>query len=405
MLNYVLQIVISAVAYGIFHWFFFLYSSVILDKTRLSFPQTALSYILNFALFTFTSVQHFHLAVNWTLILLLLFVEIRIFYEKNIFITATIALDGATMGLATNIFTRCISSIVMNRPLSHFDNNVDLSENIKIYPVTVAFLLAGLIFYFLARKRIGVRDIIYQYAAGTRFLFALKCILYVFLLLNLLAYYTEGNSLSMKLWGIKSVLFVMVGSVIVHYYIARLSRIELFQRRISNSRKELIYQKQAEEQLRYIAFTDVLTGCYNRSYAIELFREYEETSADIVLCFLDLDRLKYVNDNYGHYEGDHYLLAAANRMQAYINEDTDYIFRYGGDEFLILYVNRSIPEIAANMKQLKADIKALSFTKGFPYELSLSCGIASRNEAKNLREVVALADSRMYLDKKAHPDI
>lgn len=397
-----LQLILGAVTYSFFHWTFFRYASGVLEKPRLTKLQLAVTYALTYGLFMVVTRLALHLCINWTLIYIMFLIEVGVLYKCNLRTTVLIALDAVTIGLATNIFTRCLTSILLNRPLAHFDNDIAANGTIKIYPVSIAFILAGLVFCFLIYKRNqDQRQLILKDDAGVRFILTLRVIFYLFLLLNLVAYYTEGNSLSMKLWGIKSSVFVLIGTEVARFYVARMSQIRQFQKKIREDRRKLINHQQKNEQMKYLAFTDMLTGCHNRSYIEEIFAEIEETDQDVTLCFLDLDNLKYVNDHFGHLEGDRYLRMAADYMQKELDEDMDYLFRYGGDEFVVLYRSCGKKTAEAHMAALQQKIRRCSYSSEYNYAVSISCGIASRNEAKNLHEVLTLADHRMYEEKKS----
>ncbi|WP_186628601.1 bifunctional diguanylate cyclase/phosphodiesterase [Rhodococcus sp. BP22] len=92
---------------------------------------------------------------------------------------------------------------------------------------------------------------------------------------------------------------------------------------------------QAEESLRLAAESDALTGLANRrGFTDDLLRRLSSDAGPVALLFLDLDRLKALNDFYGHSAGDEYLRALADTLRAVTPEAT--IARWGGDEFVIV---------------------------------------------------------------------
>jgi len=100
-----------------------------------------------------------------------------------------------------------------------------------------------------------------------------------------------------------------------------------------------------EEQLKTLIMTDELTGIYNRRQCnIFLNREFTQSQryqTDFSLMMLDLDHFKSVNDTSGHGFGDYVLKTfAARAMETF--RDTDVIFRYGGEEFIVLLPNTSL---------------------------------------------------------------
>ena len=93
------------------------------------------------------------------------------------------------------------------------------------------------------------------------------------------------------------------------------------------------------ERQRGLSRRESLTGCFNRRAFYELFpREAERArrlGQGISLVFLDLDHFKAINDRFGHETGDRVLQQLAARLQGIIRE-TDLVFRWGGEEFVIL---------------------------------------------------------------------
>ena len=98
--------------------------------------------------------------------------------------------------------------------------------------------------------------------------------------------------------------------------------------------------KEREEELEEEAYRDKLTGIGNR----HLFHERAETmlvtGEKIVFCYCDLDHLKYVNDHFGHQEGNRYLLHFVETVKANIRSG-DLFVRLGGDEFCVVLLNCS----------------------------------------------------------------
>lgn len=127
----------------------------------------------------------------------------------------------------------------------------------------------------------------------------------------------------------------------------------------------------SRDELCRLAFTDKLTDVYNRNM-LEEFREKFDTM-DLFVTIIDIDKLKQVNDIKGHHEGDIFIKEIANKIKTY----SDWVFRLGGDEFLVL-----------NMRSIIVDIPSTSF------------GMVFKSSNIPLHEAMQSADFLMYENKK-----
>lgn len=162
----------------------------------------------------------------------------------------------------------------------------------------------------------------------------------------------------------------------------------------------------ANAAVAHMADHDVLTGLLNRRrFQEELDRwgkyalRYNRSGS---LMFIDLDKFKDINDSYGHAAGDEYLLAVADLMKKALRA-TDYLGRWGGDEFAVL-----LPETNAAAAREVGDklIKILSevpiAVAGHSMHASASIGIATLPEhTTDITELMAFADAAMYKAKEA----
>jgi len=157
------------------------------------------------------------------------------------------------------------------------------------------------------------------------------------------------------------------------------------------------------KKLKQVAITDDLTGVYNRRFFYEVINRQVEfskrQSSNFVICYLDIDNLKKVNDSYSHKEGDKLILKIVNTMKQTIRK-TDYIFRMGGDEFLILFPNSQISDAEKLMKRIRANVKRKSI-KGIPVDFSFGLSEYQHNKNISIDDLICKADSRMYVAKKA----
>ncbi|MFZ2538929.1 MAG: GGDEF domain-containing protein, partial [Oscillospiraceae bacterium] len=102
---------------------------------------------------------------------------------------------------------------------------------------------------------------------------------------------------------------------------------------ISNAKKYEALAK-SKEDITFISYHDTLTGLYNRAYFNKALEEHA-TSFSVAIFVCDIDGLKYVNDTFGHIEGDNLICMAANALKKCFRE-TDIVARIGGDEYAVI---------------------------------------------------------------------
>jgi diguanylate cyclase (GGDEF)-like protein/PAS domain S-box-containing protein len=173
---------------------------------------------------------------------------------------------------------------------------------------------------------------------------------------------------------------------------------------------DITAQKDAEEKIRRLAFTDGLTGLPNRQLFEDRFeQQVAQARRDrrrFAVLFLDLDHFKPVNDRYGHDAGDWLLRTVSDRI-GWVIRETDTLARIGGDEFVLL-----VPGILAESDARTVADKILAVLRT-PFvmpsresiEVSGSIGIAIYpDHARTLREMMRCGDQAMYLAKKSGRD-
>jgi len=170
-----------------------------------------------------------------------------------------------------------------------------------------------------------------------------------------------------------------------------------YELRITNRRLETV-----REELLQAAITDPLTGCQNRRFLDQVMdRELQRHSRfklPLALLFIDINRFKAVNDTLGHEAGDRVLQYVARFLKRHIRE-ADYVFRYGGDEFLVL-ITCTGEEARRKGAALKAAFDAAPEAAHLPPGIGLSVGWTEVPDGTtDLGPLVRVADERMYADK------
>ena len=393
-----LNLLLVAAAYYYYNDRFMCCSSRLLGKRKSTLWFSVVTFLLNYGVFIVVTMLQFHLTVNWTIFLGLLLVELWLYFRCSPATACYLSLCCVMLGLAANIFARCGIALIMNLPLTFFDNQIKAAGNIKEYPVFFGFLLTGALFQVTAKRKIYEKQrLILLDVSSLHFIVILMAVMYGFLVLNLLSYYTDGGA-GMKIWGIKSAGFVLVGVWLSNYYTYRMSHLNLYRSANQKARRELLEQKEEEERLKFLAYTDPLTGCYNRHYLIEEWDRFEQENGNYSLGFVDLDGLKEVNDSLGHPAGDRYLQTVVRLLRETVGE-RDILCRYGGDEFLLLYADCDRADGERRLMEAAGRLKTDASREG-AFPMSFSYGVAENKERMAREELLKLADSRAYEKKE-----
>ena len=149
-------------------------------------------------------------------------------------------------------------------------------------------------------------------------------------------------------------------------------------------------------RLEHEASTDFLTGVPNRRSLFETLGEMVQ-GAPFCLLLLDLDRFKLVNDLRGHIQGDRVLADFAAGAKKVIRRN-DAVFRYGGDEFVVVLADTGRSDVGLVIERLRAEAARLGEIDGL--SLGLSIGVASCPEDGDTPDkLLAAADSHLYQAK------
>jgi diguanylate cyclase (GGDEF)-like protein len=162
----------------------------------------------------------------------------------------------------------------------------------------------------------------------------------------------------------------------------------------------------ARSELDRLTITDPLTGVYNRRYLDRVLPtekdRAERFERPFALLMLDLDDFKFVNDRYGHRQGDHILVAFAQALQRNVRS-IDAVIRYGGDEFLVVLLETDAEGAGKACRRIRQRVEeALESSPSVPtgVKIGLSVGLAVRNPGESVDEKLAEADHRMYSEKR-----
>lgn len=154
------------------------------------------------------------------------------------------------------------------------------------------------------------------------------------------------------------------------------------------------------------AMRDDLTGLPNRLGLSHRFDRIMATTDDCAVMFIDIDRFKPINDEFGHAAGDHVLASAADRLVRAVRPD-DFVSRIGGDEFVVVLTDTAGRLANSTVRQVADRIVSVLgepiVYEGHSIEVAASVGVALGHH-RDLDELIAKADGAMYRAKRAGGD-
>lgn len=164
----------------------------------------------------------------------------------------------------------------------------------------------------------------------------------------------------------------------------------------------LYAENQSLMEFREQSLKDELTGLYNRRMLEKALKTRSQNTFlqrnDFCIISIDMDGLKYINDTFGHIEGDTAICAFADILKYFVS-DKFICARVGGDEFTVCVDTGSVEEIQAVIDRIRNKIKEYNQQSGKPYEMSASMGYAFYQRDKDLTDCMERADKNMYAEK------
>ncbi|MEV3829392.1 GGDEF domain-containing protein [Aeromonas allosaccharophila] len=179
------------------------------------------------------------------------------------------------------------------------------------------------------------------------------------------------------------------------------SKLRLMKEETAEYKKRLTIQK-------HKLFLDSLTQVHNRAALDErLEQEYKRWlryRTPLCMAIIDIDHFKNINDNYGHMAGDKALKVVAKALQSALR-DTDFIARFGGEEFVVLLPNINPDKFQKPLETLRQTIKSIPFRfRDAKVEITISIGATLFKDGDNPSDVFERADKALYHAKNTGRD-
>lgn len=163
----------------------------------------------------------------------------------------------------------------------------------------------------------------------------------------------------------------------------------------------LFYHFKVASMLQHDALTKLLNRNHFKEKKVELSNaQYRDRSYQIGLIGIDIDKFKLINDTYGHTTGDDVLLHLAQLMKTY-SRDTDFVYRFGGEEFLIICPNYSAEQTAHLAERLRCAVESdENVLKILPQAYTISLGVTEKLVKETMEDAIKRADELLYKAKE-----
>jgi diguanylate cyclase (GGDEF)-like protein len=208
-------------------------------------------------------------------------------------------------------------------------------------------------------------------------------VIFIFAVAEIISYFANGQ--------IVSSLYLRIGVLI--YIILVL----IYQLKDYRERRRIRLEKEYYEKM---AYTDAMTGAGNRARFMEDMDMIAKPER-VIIVLADIDRMKYINDYFGHFSGDKAIIDTYNTLNTNFGH-IGRIYRIGGDEFVVIVEKTNINEIYAIIKNLEKEVDLID--KESEYDFSISLGVAEYDVSldEDIHATFLRVDHSMYENKKKH---
>lgn len=323
----------------------------------------------------------------------------KIFHNNllnNFFYLGIIVLTQRIISYSTNIITFIIAIL--------FGVFLIISYKSKSLVKKYMFAIGAVVAFILSIKFTDI-----EFEVLLMFIFYLP-IITAFLLPDVYSTIGFGVILSWAIWGfigediptktIIGIMIIMINASISYTIISYLYR------KCKNTKVQLI---QMTEKLKQLSIIDELTGLYNRRYMdIQLSKEWrlcKDQSRTLSIILVDIDLFKNFNDFYGHQKGDECLVKIAHSLNKTISKWSDWVARFGGEEFIVILSKTNESEaniIAGNLRAEIENLKIPHNTSNVSKYITVSIGVCTvrTDQFSEVNDVISLANKALYKAKK-----
>ncbi len=388
-----------AIVYAIYHLVFFSFSTQIFNYSGNKLAWGSITYVVNLAYWLayihwFSAIYE---AVAATLFIVLLLVEFLLIFRLKFQLALYIALTFALNLLAKRL--ALLGGIAL-----FFGGTVAEVMADPVLRLAVMLLACGMSVntIALARKSLSkiYLDTILSDAKNIKFLTSVFFIINITIItIAATMYIPDGGTGLLMFYTISGLGFILAFLVFM-VYAYQLANLHLVAETARMTEAQNEEQKRLLVQLVHESERDVMTGMLDRDRIEEIIHTKIQRRENFFLAFLDIDGLKYANDNYGHSEGDFYIHAVSETVREWFPGDS--VARYGGDEILVVGKFQDELEVSAKVVHCYTAVEQIAVQHHKAYTTSISYGIVFSNGNPNItpKQIIALGDQRMYEMKK-----
>ncbi len=167
--------------------------------------------------------------------------------------------------------------------------------------------------------------------------------------------------------------------------------------------------QEVNSYLEELSARDALSGLYNHRHFYDVLENefskdsnmnHKKEKKEFSIMLLDIDYFKTINDTYGHLVGD-LLIKSIGEYFLKEKKTSNSCFRYGGDEFALVFMNMNLIQAKKMAEKIREDIENMSLVyNDISMKITISIGVANSKEADTENELFELVDSRLYQSKK-----
>lgn len=339
------------------------------------------------------------IALIYLMMTFILFIEFLILYDCNI---KALFFGSGNFFLNITLLRMSILSIFS----IIFKCNIhDIIENKDLYNISIIIsTLLLIIILFVFNKIVKVKNIklIIKNKEQLKYLNGSLTMMNIYIIIASMLYnkHSFNNFVSIVILSTSVMTFLFLYNILNRTL--KIVVMDEYKTKLIYLENELMKNKKNQEQLESIAFTDELTGIFNRRCAMINLEELLKNNVHFSICFVDIDGLKNVNDILGHNEGDKYIKTISNIIASEFCEDES-VCRIGGDEFLILLPRCDEKSALIKAKRLfdKVEHESKFTKKGYVMSMSYCVTYIDGSENLTIEEIIDRADKKMYEFKKS----